>query len=148
MHSFLQPEYFPVSSVHHGDALFHPETISQITLCLWFGWMYWISTQGSIYSLVLLIFILQHKFMNPFPRFGFSIPQRNRMVKKIRPWNQGNQVGSVASGKSPNHSELQFPHLLSGAEAIIAHIAGCFGCPRREVMWLWRCRELQQISHR
>ena len=30
--------------------------------------------------------------------------------------------------------QVSFPHLLSGAEAIIAHIAGCFGCPGREVM--------------
>lgn len=47
-------------------------------------------------------------------------------------------MGSEASGESPNHSELQFPHLLSGAEAIIAHIAGCFGCPGREVMEMGR----------
>lgn len=44
-----------------------------------------------------------------------------------RQWNLGNQMSSVASGKSPSHSEL--PCLLNEAEACFAHIARHFGCP-------------------
>lgn len=62
-------------------------------------------------------------------------------------------MSSVASGKSPNHSVLQFPHLLNGAGAILAHIARFFGFlvrglmqqdSRDEEMGLTR---IQQISH-
>lgn len=50
----------------------------------------------------------------------------------------------MTSGKSPNHSEHQFPDLLNGAEACLAYIAGYLGHPVRELME--RALETQRIA--
>lgn len=76
--------FFNLSTSHHFLSTVQLLCLTLTHLSLWFDWMHWISIQRSIFSLILLIFIVYQKDVYNFSRFRSSSLQRNRMVKKIR----------------------------------------------------------------